>query len=84
MAYPVVVQPGNEKGGMPPQEMVMTQQPQQYGMGAPMTMVQQAAPGLDYLATLDKVKIYQVLHAVEGGRIVKLCITHDIFLYSPS
>ena len=64
MAYPVVVQPGVEKQGMPAQDMAMMSQPQ---CGMPMVQV---APGLEYLATMEKVRIYQVLHAVEGNHWV--------------
>ena len=54
MAYPVTVQPGAEKGQAMP-----FQQTQVFGAST-------EHPGLEYLSTLDTVRIHQVLHLVEG------------------
>lgn len=64
----VTVQPGYENPNlyakdMEAQQMAMTNQPTTYGMQAAASNI---PPGLEYLATLDRVKIHQVLHLVEG------------------
>ena len=45
---------------------VIQDQPQGQAQANPSGYVVQAPPGLEYLATQDKVMIHQVLHLVEG------------------
>ena len=44
---------------------------QNYGGGFGMQPMMQAPSGIDYLASLDKINIHQILHAIEGMLLIQ-------------